>query len=261
MDIKLLLLVNVPAHKYFGPVSTGKIAKGEHKLKIGISRIPLSLAVLALFALAATPALHASSACPTPVSSNVALDGSSGGLGLDPGYATIATSGAANASCNVLITFNANGSITTTNPNGAVSYDSGLDDNVVGVVNNTGSALTALNLSSSTFHIFGFDGDGICGGYNFVSPGPNCGANQGNPNDYNPAGVSFSNIAGNTMSGTVNFLNGGIAANGGTGFFSLEDPVDLNLTVTAATPEPGTLLMMGTGIAGFAGLLRRKFNK
>jgi hypothetical protein len=226
---------------------------------------PLCVAVLGLFALVATPSIYASSACPIPVSSNVGSDGSSGNLGLDPGYATQATSGAANASCNVLITFNGNGSITTTNPNTAVSYDSGLDDNVVGVVNNTGSAITSIHLSSSTFDIFGFDGDGICGGYNFVTTvgSATCGANQGNPNDYNPAGVSFSNIAGNDRSGTVNFLNGGIAP-GGTGFFSLEDPVDLNLTVTPgnpSVPEPSTLLMMGTGIAGLAGALRRKFAK
>jgi hypothetical protein len=179
---------------------------------------------------------------------------------LDQGYTTIATSGAANASCNILITIAANGSISTSIPNSAVSYDSGLDDNVVGVVNNSSTAITSIHLSSTTFQIFGFDGDGICGGYNFVTtPGSaTCGANQGNANLYNPAGVSFSNIAGNLMSGNVNFLNGGIAP-GGTGFFSLEDPVDLNLTVTPGVPEPSTLIMMGTGLAGFAGMVRRKF--
>src|ERR1051326_6690668 len=37
--------------------------------------------------------------------------------------------GRANEGCNVLITFNADGSITTTNPNPAISYDNGDDDN------------------------------------------------------------------------------------------------------------------------------------
>jgi hypothetical protein len=231
-------------------------------LKIGIFRHPLSVAAFALFALAATPALHASSACPTPVLVGGSY-GTSGGEGLDGGYTGIITAspGTANITCNVLITFNANGSITTTNPNGNGFYDSGGDDNVVGVINNTGGAITSINLSSSTFDIFGFDGDGICGGYNFSATGATCGTAQGSTanDNYLPQGVTATNISASDMSGTINFA-GGIAP-GGTGFFSLEDPVDLNLVVTAGTPEPGTLLMMGTGIAGLAGMLRRKFAK
>jgi PEP-CTERM motif len=231
-------------------------------LKIRTLKHPLSVAAFALFALAATPALHASSACPTPVLVGGSY-GSSGGEGLDTGYTGIITGSpaTANITCNVLITFNANGSITTTNPNGNGFYDSGGDDNVVGVINNTGSALTSLNLSS-TLDIFGFDGDGICGGYNFSATGATCGAEQGDTSNdnYLPTGVTATNINGSDTAGTINFLNGGIAP-GGTGFFSLEDPVDLNLKVTPGVPEPSTLLMMGTGIAGFAGMLRRKFGK
>src|SRR6516164_11404806 len=52
--------------------------------------------------------------------------------------------GRANEGCNVLITFNADGSITTTNPNTAISYDNGNDDNMVGVRNNTGKPITNL---------------------------------------------------------------------------------------------------------------------
>jgi hypothetical protein len=36
------------------------------------------------------------------------------------------------------------------------------------------------------------------------------------------------------------------------------DIVALDGTPLTATPEPGTLLMMGTGILGLAGMLRRK---
>ena len=188
-----------------------------------------------------------------------------GGEEFDAGYLNIigAAPGTANISCNVLIVFNANGSITTTNPNGNGFYDAGGDDNVVGIINNTGGALTSINLSSATFDIFGFDQDGICGYPTsaFVSPGPSCGASGGSTatNNYLPPGVTDTTTS--NFAGTIFFGNGGIGANGGTGFFSLEGPVADNLVVTAGTPEPGSLLLMGTGIAGFAGLLRRKFNK
>ena len=230
-------------------------------MKIRTFKHPLSVAALALFALAATPALYASSVCPTPLTLNASTAGSSGGEEFDQGYLNIiaASPTTANITCNVLITFNANGSITTTNPNGNGFYDEGGDDNVVGVINNTGSSLSALNLSSSTFDIFGFDADGFCG-YPSFSVGT-CGNQQGSTanNNYLPQGVTATNISASDMSGTINFA-GGIAP-GGSAFFSLEDPVDVNLVVSAATPEPGTLLMMGTGIAGFAGMLRRKFAK
>ena len=135
------------------------------------------------------------------------------------------------------------------------------------MINNTNSTITAINLSSAVFDIFGFDGDGICGtssgslasgsilpGYNFVggtdpcvnsilSPASNSGANYGGPY------VTFTNINAGDTSGTVNFGNGGIAP-GGSSYFSLEDPVDLNLVVTQGTPEPGTLALFGIGICG-----------
>jgi len=161
-----------------------------------------------------------------------------------PTYTADASGG---ATCNVLITFNANGSITTTNPNAAVSYDGGLDDNLVGIVNNTGSAISSVHLSSAVDDIFGFDEDGICtvyggGNYSFSSGGTGgsgacSGASQGSSEGYAPAGVTFSGINGADTAGTVNFA-GGIGANGGTAFFSLEGPVDLNLQVNSAVPEP-----------------------
>ena len=58
------------------------------------------------------------------------------------------------------------------------------------------------------------------------------------------------------MSLTVNFF-GGIAANGGTGYFSLEEAVSLSAppVITPGTPEASTWAMMLLGFAGlgFAG--------
>jgi hypothetical protein len=218
----------------------------------------LGIAAIALFS--AVPAFAQSNAvCAAP------NGGSSGGEGVDPTYLANQTNPLGNTGCNVLITFNSNGSITTTFPNGQGFYDTGGDDNIVGVINNTSSVITTLNLSSTSDDIFGFDGDGACGtpGYTFNAQGPGgstyagaCGAVDST--GYADNGITFSNIAGNDMSGTVNFP--GIAANGGSAWFSLEDPVDLSLQVNP-TPEPGSLVLLGSGLFGLAGMIRRKLAK
>ncbi|MGA3011682.1 MAG: PEP-CTERM sorting domain-containing protein [Terracidiphilus sp.] len=224
----------------------------------------LCVVVLALFALACAPAFAApSNPCPT-ISGTV--NSGPDQEGINPTYTTDAAGG---ATCNVLITFEANGSIVTTNPNAAVSYDGGDDDNLVGIINETGKAISSINLSSAVDDIFGFDGDGICsisnGGYytfsasgtggtgacSGVSQGASTGGGYGGP------GVTYTGINGANTAGTVNFA-GGIAANGGTAFFSLEGPVDLNLQVNNPIPEPSSYLLFGTGLLGLFFFARKK---
>jgi hypothetical protein len=207
------------------------------------------LTTAAILALAATPSFAATQACAI-ISGGTA----GGGLGVSSVYHTNATSGAANEGCNALITFNANGSITTTFPNAAISYDNGGDDILVGVVNLTGHAITSFSLTGTNAAEppFEFDGDGACDPtWTFSSGG--CGtATSG----YAPQGVSFSAISGSFLTGTVNFGGAGIAASTGTAWFSLEGPVDKNLSVNA--PEPSSILLFGTVLALAGGALRRR---
>src|ERR1051326_1638301 len=115
------------------------------------------------------------------------------GRGVSPTYLAN-QDGRANEGCTILITLNADGSITTTFPNPAPSYDNGLDDNMIGVVNNTSKTITALQLSSATVDIFGLEDDGVCDappGWTFsaLGPNPNC-ATATAPSRYAPAGIN-----------------------------------------------------------------------
>src|SRR5215469_16187603 len=78
------------------------------------------------------------------------------GRGVSPAYLAN-QDGRANEGCTILITLNADGSITTTFPNPAPSYDNGHDDNMIGVVNNTSKTITSLQFSSATVPIFSFE--------------------------------------------------------------------------------------------------------
>jgi hypothetical protein len=210
--------------------------------------LKLAVAALALGSFG-TYAAHAAQICP------VLNGGSTVGGGVLSSTYLADQIGQNNEGCNVLITFASNGSIGTTNPNAAPSYDSGGDDNLVGILNNTGSTIFSINLSSSSQDIFGFDGDGACqtGGYTVNGLAP---CSSEDASEYGPASVTFTNINAADSSGTVNFA-GGIAA-GSSAFFALEGPVDVNLVVTSSAPEPSSLMLLGTGILGLGGMVRRK---
>src|SRR5712664_3852650 len=169
------------------------------------------------------------------------------GAGVNPAYLAN-QDGRANEGCTILITLNADGSITTTHPNPATSFDSGLDDNLIGVINNTAQTITGLQLSSATIPIFAFDNDGVCAGrpgYTFsaLGPNPNC-AIATDPHTYGPAGINFTVINANT--GIVNFGNGGIGPNSNS-FFSLEGG---NLTKIVVIVVPGLAISKQVSVVG-----------
>lgn len=152
--------------------------------------------------------------------------------------------------CNAIITINANNtsSITITSQ---PPYDN-IEDQLVGIINNTTSAIGSITLSGN--NIFGFDGDGAFSSnctLGVTSPYP-CGApTPGDPTGYAGPGTSFTVVDNNN--GTVNFLGGGLLA-GGTIFFSLEEaPTVGGFTVIGthpvSTPEPGNLILFGMGLA------------
>lgn len=168
------------------------------------------------------------------------------GRGVSPTYLAN-QDGRANEGCTILITLNADGSIVTTFPNPAPSYDGGLDDNLIGVVNNTSKTITALQLTSATVPIFGLEDDGVCGlpGWVFspLGPNPNC-AIATDPHGYGPAGINYTIF--NANSGIVNFGNGGIAP-GGNAFFSLEGG---NLTKIVVVVVPGLAITKQVTVVG-----------
>ena len=153
--------------------------------------------------------------------------------------------------CNLTYNFGSNGSITTTGPGGY--FDVGADDALVGVVNNSGHAITSISFAVQPNDIFGFDGDGI-GHYTGVtnSMDTSNGFYGGADAYFTPAAINSGTFA-PFGPGTVNFINGGIAS-GTTGYFSLENPVSISHP-PVLTPEPSTWAMMVLGFAGlgFAG--------
>lgn len=159
--------------------------------------------------------------------------------------------------CNLVLTINSNGTVTGTlgDPN---AYD-GSDDQLVGVINNSNSVVTSLALSGSDIFGFELDGAGVTGtGCLIVSGSPYpCNNVAYGPTGYEGPNISFTITDSNT--GFVNFLNGGLQP-GQTAWFSLENTASAN-GVSASVgqaPEPSSMILIGTGIAGLVGKLRKK---
>jgi PEP-CTERM motif len=158
--------------------------------------------------------------------------------------------------CNIVITIGPGGTITPSPGAATVSTYDGSDDVLVGVVNNSGQAVSSFTLNGGGIDIFGFDGDGIDTFGVVENPGNPDTSGYGGPNAF------FTNISPDDSTGTVNFITP-IAGNGGFDYFSLEEAITASQITggpgpTAVTPEPNTLLMFGTGMVALAGSIRRR---
>ncbi len=141
----------------------------------------------------------------------------------------------ADTSCETLIVINANGSVTIVSDAGQGPYDGG-EDTLIGVLNNEPVPVSHIKLTSPSLGIFGFEGDGICSApYNTFAGSGYCSSLPSGSSRYEGPDTTFSAIAANKRSGTVNFTDsgGGLPAGSST-FFSLEQNIlAANLSATA----------------------------
>lgn len=175
--------------------------------------------------------------------------------------------GADISGCEFLITVTAvNGSGAATAFTVAVSspdygpFD-GEDDTLVGIQNASGATLNSISLTGAGgLDIFGFDGDGACSGeYSPQVAASECwGGVYSEASDYtsyfnNTETATGINAA--QTSGTINFIDG--VANGGSNWFSLENALTVS-SLQSSTPEPASLLLLGTGLLGIGFMLYRR---
>ncbi len=205
----------------------------------------LVLAAVAAVAFVATP----STALAAPISPFMQCPG----VGLNP------------TGCEFLVVFNADGSISTYQSTTDLGPYDGVEDTLVGVQNDTSGVIASLTLGPAVgingLGPFGFDGDGACAtiGCPNVTDTSGYGGLVHDAAGGNAGDVFFSNIQSiNVFAdlGTVNFGPNGIPA-GGSAWFSLEDSFTLNTFPTNAVPEPGSLVLLGTGILAVARRLRK----
>lgn len=180
--------------------------------------------------------------------------------GVCPGIGTLGSA----TNCNVEIFLDATGGTTTIIPH-SNPYD-GSDDNLVGIINNSGHTISSLSFSGND--LFGFDGDGLqtyqaTAGSDPTGYGGKTSAGQFTTFTAIDGTISGGDCFGSCSSGTVVFGASGIP-NGGTAYFSLEGPPSINLVPivpVTPVPEPASFMLLGMGLVGISVLRRRRSEK
>ena len=130
-------------------------------------------------------------------------------------------------SCQILLVINADSTITVLGDSALGPYD-GTDDTLVGIVNNSKSAVPAITVTGPGSGLAGLDGDGLCtyavSGCPFGSTG------------YEGPGTSIKTDPTMPDSAEIDFSGAGLAP-GTSSYFSLEGA----LTAANLTSQPGTL--------------------
>jgi len=137
-------------------------------------------------------------------------------------------------------------------------YD-GVEDQLVGVVNNTGQTVFAITISGAGIGGFDLDG-GWAPGNGCIASGPNTfgcftPSIASDPGDYSGPNNIFTSI---TLNSLIDTFVGGLA-NGATTFFTLEEPPTGGLSVLVTNvPEPASLALLASALFGFAALRWRR---
>lgn len=123
----------------------------------------------------------------------------------------------ASPGCQVLLVVNPDKSVSVEGDSSVGPFD-GSDDTLVGIVNNSGTAVKAVTVSGPGSGLSGFDVDGICSGaYGTWSGSTGC---PYGPSGYEGPGTSFVTIPSLPDSAEVDFAGG--LASGASAYFSLE---------------------------------------
>ena len=136
----------------------------------------------------------------------------------------------ADSSCGLLVEITDSGATVYGDPTQG-PYD-GVEDTLIGVVNDSSRTYGAMALTSST-NLFGFDGDGICA----------YGAGSCGPTGYEGPNTSFSDISPDYTSGVVNFPSG--LAPGASTYFSLEESLSTSNVTPGSGQSPVTMYEAG----------------
>lgn len=187
-------------------------------------------------------------------------------------FLLVASSAHANGTCpavgqaldcgaQITITGNSGGVATTftvgAGPAGNNNPFDGSEDTLIGITNNTNAVINSITLTASIgSDAFGFDDDGICA--NTFSGDGYCSSLPSGATGYEGPNMTFGPV---TFSATqefmtITFTNGGLDVGQST-FFSLEGTPNSVTGGLGSTPEPASLVLLGTGLLGLALMARR----